>query len=168
MKKTTPIILFAATVLLANWLTTHYGLVSVGFGLVATAGTYAAGLAFGLRDWCQETTGRRGAILAVIIGAALSAVVADGRIALASATAFLISELVDFGIYTPLRSRNLTAAVVASNTAGSIVDTLIFLSIAGFGVTGSALWGQVIGKGWMTLLAVAVLGAAGARRRSVA
>lgn len=168
MKKIIPLALFASTVLVANWLTTHYGIVGVGFGLTATAGTYAAGVAFGLRDWCQESAGALWTVVAVLAGAGLSALVADGRIALASAVAFLASELIDLAIYTPLRNRNRYAGVIASNTVGSVVDTLIFLSIAGFGITGNVVAGQVVGKGWMTLLAVAVLAAVGLRRRETA
>jgi uncharacterized PurR-regulated membrane protein YhhQ (DUF165 family) len=157
VKKFTPIVLFALVVFLANWLTTHYGIVSVGFGLMATAGTYAAGVAFGLRDWCQETSGRWGAMWAVLLGAALSAVLASGRIAVASAVAFLLSELLDLAIYTPLRNKNKYGAIVASNTVGSAFDTVLFLSIAGFGITSSVFWGQMVGKGWMTLAAVLAL-----------
>lgn len=49
---------FLATIVIANWLTTEYGFVAVGFGLTATAGTYAAGLALGFRDVLQDHAGR--------------------------------------------------------------------------------------------------------------
>lgn len=45
---------FLACILLANYVTTEYGMVPVGFGLVATAGTYLAGLTFLLRDTVQD------------------------------------------------------------------------------------------------------------------
>jgi len=38
------IVVFATAVAAANWLTARYGLIAVGLGLTATAGTYAAGL----------------------------------------------------------------------------------------------------------------------------
>lgn len=34
---------YLATIVVANWLTAEYGFVPVGLGLLATAGTYAAG-----------------------------------------------------------------------------------------------------------------------------
>ena len=51
--------LFAGTVVAANWAVNRYGIVPVGFGLMAPAGVYFAGLAFGLRDAVHETGGRR-------------------------------------------------------------------------------------------------------------
>jgi uncharacterized PurR-regulated membrane protein YhhQ (DUF165 family) len=80
-------------------------MVPVGFGLVATAGTYFAGLAFVLRDSVQDAGGRRLVLTLIIAGALLSYLVSDPFIALASGVAFLVSETVDMGIYTPLRKR---------------------------------------------------------------
>ena len=40
------------------------------------------------------------------------------------------------GIYTPLRQRNRWAAVVASNTVGSLVDSTLFLWLAFGSVSG--------------------------------
>lgn len=56
--KYAPLVGYVSTIFLANWLITHLGLVPVGFGLVAPAGVYAAGLAFTARDLTQETLGR--------------------------------------------------------------------------------------------------------------
>ena len=38
-------------------------------------------------------------------------------------TAFLLSELADFAVYTPLAERRWLTAVVASNIVGTIVDS---------------------------------------------
>lgn len=145
---------YIATVFAANWAIERYGAVSVGFGLVAPAGVYFAGLAFTLRDITQDTLGRRWVLVAIITGAALSAIVST-QFALASATAFLVSELFDFAVYTPLRERNWIGAVFASNIVGLITDSILFLWIA-FGSL-DFLSGQIVGKTWMTLLAVGVL-----------
>lgn len=58
-------------------------------------------------------------------------------------------------VYTPLEQRGLIKAVLASNIVGIFVDSAIFLWLA-FGSL-DFLWGQVVGKVEMTLLAVAVL-----------
>lgn len=145
---------YIATVFAANWAIDRYGAVSVGFGQLAPAGVYFAGLAFTLRDITQDTLGRRWVLVAILAGAALSAIVST-QFALASATAFLVSELFDFAVYTPLRERNWIGAVAASNVVGLVTDSVLFLWIA-FGSL-EFLTGQVIGKTWMTLLAVAVL-----------
>jgi uncharacterized PurR-regulated membrane protein YhhQ (DUF165 family) len=148
---------FVATVLAANYFTTEYGLISVGFGLMATAGTYFAGLAFVLRDSLQDTGGRIAVVIAIAAGALLSFGVASSSIALASAVAFALSELSDFAVYSPLRARGYVRAAVASNIVGAIVDTFLFLAIAGFPVTSSVVAGQLVAKLTVTAIAVALV-----------
>src|SRR5688572_11355222 len=50
--------IFVATVVAANILTAGFGLVPVGFGLTATAGTAAAGVTLLARDWVHDVAGR--------------------------------------------------------------------------------------------------------------
>lgn len=150
---------FLATIVLANYLTTELGLIDVGFGLVATAGTYLAGLAFVLRDAVQDTAGRRATVAVIAAGAAISYLIADPFIALASAVAFALSELADFAIYTPLRRRGYIRAAIASNVVGATVDTLAFLAIAGFAIA-EAFAGQMVGKLTITLAVVLAIGGA--------
>lgn len=145
---------FVATVFAANLAITAIGIVPVGFGLMAPAGVYFAGLAFSLRDALQETLGRRWVIVAIVLGALISAGL-SAQLALASGLAFLFSELADFAVYTPLRRRSWLGAVVASNTVGVIVDSALFLWLA-FGSL-EFLAGQIVGKLWMTGLAVALI-----------
>ena len=144
----------------ANWLTTEYGFVPVGFGLMVTAGTYAAGLALVLRDGIQDTLGLWGVAAAIAVGTALSFLLADPLIALASGVAFCLSELVDSLVYTPLRKRRWRTAIVGSSVAGAVVDTALFLGIA-FGlsaITLSAMTGQLVGKVLWVALPYAVIG----------
>ena len=70
----------------------------------------------------------------------------------ASAAAFLLSEFADLCVYTPLQERRLVLAVLASSVVGLVVDSLVFLQLA-FGNL-DFLAGQVLGKGWMVLLAL--------------
>lgn len=155
---------YIATIAAANWLVHRYGAVPVGFGLMAPAGVYAAGLAFTLRDFTQDLLGKAAVLGAIAAGALLSFGVSTGRLALASAVAFAVSELLDFGVYTPLHKRRWLLAVAASNLAGLIADSALFLWLA-FGSL-AFLTGQVVGKAWMTLLAVVLLG--GVRRAVLA
>jgi uncharacterized PurR-regulated membrane protein YhhQ (DUF165 family) len=121
---------------------------------MAPAGVYFAGLAFSLRDALQEQLGRRWVLVAIVLGALISAGL-SAQVALASGLAFLFSELADFAVYTPLRRRSWLGAVVASNTVGVIVDSALFLWLA-FGSL-EFLAGQIVGKLWMTALAVALI-----------
>ncbi|MCL6647744.1 MAG: VUT family protein [Chloroflexi bacterium] len=149
-----PLVLYIATIFAANWAITTFGLVPVGFGLLAPAGVYFAGLAFTLRDLTHEALGTGVVVAAILVGALLSALISP-QVALASGVAFLFSELLDLLVYTPLRHRHWMAAVFCSNVAGLVADSAIFLALA-FGSL-EFLAGQVVGKGWMTLLAVALL-----------
>jgi uncharacterized PurR-regulated membrane protein YhhQ (DUF165 family) len=154
---------FLATILAANYVTTEYGMVPVGFGLVATAGTYFAGLAFVLRDTVQDAGGRRLVLALIVAGALLSYLVSDPFIALASGVAFLASETADMAIYTPLRKRGYIRAAIASNVVGAFIDTILFLWIAGFPIAG-AVAGQMVGK--LLVTAVVVLAVVVVRTRS--
>src|SRR6266496_135663 len=93
---------FAICVVAANWLTSRYGFIPVGLGLSATAGTYAAGLCLLARDWVHDAAGRVAVLAAIGVGGVASAVMAGPRLALASAIAFVASELADLLVYQPL------------------------------------------------------------------
>lgn len=161
---------FVATVVAANAALNAWGIVPIGFGLMAPAGVYFAGLSFGLRDAVQERGGRSAVALAILLGAGVSYLVTDGAripgghvsLALASGVAFLLSELADFAVYTPLRERRWTVAVIASNLVGSVVDSALFLWLA-FGSTAHML-GQVVGKTYMVLPALGLVALVRRRR----
>lgn len=155
--------LFLATVVLANWLVAHVGIVPVGFGLRAPAGVYAAGMAFTFRDLLQNELGRGPVIVTIVVGAATSALFAP-QFAIASGTAFLVSEGADFAVYTPLRERGrLLAGVFASNVVGLVFDSALFLWLAFRSFT--FLPGQVVAKLYVTILTVALLYAFGGWRQ---
>ncbi|HEX2205115.1 MAG TPA: VUT family protein [Longimicrobium sp.] len=152
---------YVASVPAANWLIRNVGpvvlpdgthLAPVGFGLMAPSGVYAAGVAFVARDVVQRAAGRRAALVAILVGTAVSVAVSP-RLALASGAAFLFSELADFAVYTPLQRRSFVAAVFASGIVGSVVDSLIFLGIAGIPLA-AALPGLLVGKLWVQLAAL--------------
>jgi hypothetical protein len=157
MTKALAVVAYLGSIVAANWLTARYGFVPVGVGLYATAGTYAAGAAFVARDAVQDTSGRLVALAVLAAGAALSWFVATPQLAVASAVAFGLSELADMAIYTPLRKRGYARAAVASNLVGSVVDTVVFLWLAGFGLAALVVLGQLVGKAWITVVVVGVV-----------
>jgi queuosine precursor transporter len=149
---------YVGTVVAANVMTDRLGLVPIGFGLMVTAGTFAAGASLIARDWVQQTARSQWVVPALIVAAALvSAVTANPALALASGVAFLVSEAVDWRVFTPLRSRSLPLAVVVSSVVASPVDTVLFLWLAGFPVTWQAVLGQFLVKTGMALLVAGVL-----------
>lgn len=146
--------LYVGTIFAANAALQHWGVVPVGFGYTAPAGVYFAGLAFTLRDFTQDALGRRAVLVCIGLGG-LASVFVSPRYAAASASAFLLSELADFGVYTPLRERRWLLAVLASNVVGFIFDSVLFLWLAFHSFT--FLPGQLIGKAWVTAIPVALL-----------
>lgn len=157
---------YLATIPAANWLITEYGAVPVGFGLVAPAGVYAVGLALVLRDLVREWSGRAASLVAIVIGTLVSFWLADPMLAAASAAAFAVAESLDFAVYEPLRKRGLLVAMGASNAVGMLADSLLFLWLA-FGSL-AFLPGQLVGKAWMTVAALAVIALIQQRRRAQA
>ena len=152
---------FLGCVPLANWLILNVGttcvpngpcLVPVAPGVMAPSGVLTVGVALVLRDVVQRCLGLRFGLIAIAAGTALSAFVAPVSLVAASGTAFALSELADFAVYTPLQRRRLMLAVVASSMAGLVVDSVVFLSLA-FGSL-ELLLGQIVGKAWAVLFAI--------------
>lgn len=148
----------------ANWLIGHAGtvcvpqgpcLIPVAPGLMAPSGVLMIGLALVLRDLVQRRLGFLWAAGAILAGAALSALLAPPALVLASAVAFLLSELADLGVYTPLQRHRFMAAVIASSLVGLVIDSAVFLYLA-FGSL-DYLPGQVVGKAWMVLLSLPMI-----------
>jgi uncharacterized PurR-regulated membrane protein YhhQ (DUF165 family) len=147
---------FVGTVWGANWALATYGVVGIGFGVMAPAGVFFAGLAFTFRDLLHESSGRLLVVAAILVGAGLSALLEGAQgFAVASGTAFIASEAADFIIFTPLRRRGWLRAVAVSNGVGFTADSLLFLWLA-FGSL-DFIEGQLIGKAYMTGLAIVVL-----------
>tara|TARA_R100000951_G_scaffold68093_1_gene57508 strand:+ start:169 stop:543 length:375 start_codon:yes stop_codon:yes gene_type:complete len=91
--------------------------------------TVAVGLIFVLRDYAQKEIGHK-VIIAMLLGAFLSYIMADPFIAIASLIAFSVSEMVDWGVYTftnkPLRQRILLSSLVSTP-----IDSALFLYMIG-------------------------------------
>jgi queuosine precursor transporter len=158
---------FMACIPLANWMIGHIGtscapngpcVVPVfpwspqGGPIMAPSGVSMIGIALVLRDLVQRRLGRVAALMAIVGGAALSGAIAPPQLVVASTTAFFLSELADFAVFTPLQKRGLVLAVLASSVVGLIADSLLFLYLA-FGSL-EFIEGQVLGKAWMVLLAL--------------
>jgi hypothetical protein len=155
---------FVACVPAANWLIENIGVACVPNGpciipvapyVDAPSGVLMIGLALVLRDLVQRRLGIPWGVGAIIIGTVLSATFAPPTLVIASASAFLLSELANLTVYTPLQRRGLVRAVLLSSIVGLVVDSLIFLWLA-FGNL-NFLAGQIIGKAWMVLFAMPII-----------
>ena len=152
----------------ANWLIGNAGTVCIPNGpclipvapyiypdLMAPSGVLMVGLALVLRDLVQRRLGIPFVLAAIALGALLSAAVAPPALIIASGVAFLLSELADFAVYTPLQRKRFVLAVFLSGLVGLVVDSAVFLYLA-FGSL-DFLAGQVVGKTWMVVLSLPLI-----------
>lgn len=164
---TTGIVVLAAYMLsipLANWTIEHLGttcipggpcVVPVWPGIYCPTGSLMIGLSLVLRDVVQRLLGALSSVFAIMGGAALSLLVAPVDIAVASVSAFMFSEFMDFLVYTPLARRRFIVAVVASSMVGLVVDSILFLALAFHSL--ELLPGLVLGKTYIVLAILPVL-----------
>ena len=158
------LVAFTGCIPAANWMIGNVGAICVADGpclipvapdLMAPSGVLMIGLALVLRDLVQRRLGRIWAVCAIVFGAVVSALLAPTALVVASGSAFLLSELADFAVYTPLQRRRLVLAVFLSSSVGLVIDSLVFLQLA-FGSL-EFLAGQIVGKAWMVLLALPLI-----------
>ncbi len=153
------LLLFVLCVPLSNWLILNVGttcvpggpcLIPVAPGVLAPSGVLTIGIAFVLRDIVQEQLGFLYSVGGILLGTILSATFAPPELAIASASAFFVAELLDLLVYTPLRKRYYILAVLLSGLVGSAIDSYVFLMVA-FGST-QYFFGQFIGKSLMVII----------------
>lgn len=127
-----PALAMAAIVLVSNLL--------VQFPLNAwlTWGAFSYPVAYFVTDVCNRVAGpqfaRRVAWIGFAVGLICSAMLAPARIALASGSAFIVSQLLDVAVFNQLRKRSWWKAPLFGSVAASIIDTALFFSLA-FGGT---------------------------------
>jgi uncharacterized PurR-regulated membrane protein YhhQ (DUF165 family) len=155
---------YVASIVGANWMISHVGTLRGGahvlpvfFGLDAPSGVYLAGFTFVARDIVQRLGGLWAGVTAIMVGAAISWWVATPALALASGGTFLLSETCDFTVYTPLQARNFPLAVVGSGLVSDVVDSTVFLTLAGLPLS-ALLPGQLVGKAWLVFAGGALAG----------
>lgn len=144
--KTLAFAAYIACVVAANWLTHRYHVVPVGFGLDAAAGTFTAGLALAARDFLQDAAGKKAVLVAIPIGAAVSVPTSSLRLGVASGAAFLLAEMLDMYVYSRERKKGWARAILTSNAFGAVLDTFVFLLLAGIPVGFTVVTGQLVVK----------------------
>jgi uncharacterized PurR-regulated membrane protein YhhQ (DUF165 family) len=87
------------------------------------------GLIFILRDFAQREIGHK-VFIAMFIGAFLSYIMANPYIAYASLVAFLISEIVDWAVYS-FTKKPLHQRIFLSSLLSTPIDSAIFLLMIG-------------------------------------
>lgn len=137
-----PALAMAAIVLASNLL--------VQFPLNAwlTWGAFFYPVAYLVTDVCNRVAGpqlaRRVAWCGFVTGLICSALLAPVRIAVASGSAFIVSQLLDVALFNRLRQQSWWKAPLFGSVAASIVDTAIFFSLA-FAGSKFAWWNLAAG-----------------------
>jgi uncharacterized PurR-regulated membrane protein YhhQ (DUF165 family) len=144
--------LYVILIPLVNWAFSWTPLFELPDGGKWSPFSLVVGLILVFRDFSQREIGHY-IFVPLAIGVAISFVMAPPEIALASGLAFLVSELVDWAIYT-FTKRPLSQRVLISSTAAVPVDSAIYLAGASAVVPG-------IFTGWMlgSMIASKMIGA---------
>ncbi len=115
-------------IVMINSLFTYMPLVSV-MGHKMSPADLVVGLIYVMRDFAQREIGHY-VIVAMIIGAALSYLLADPTIALASVCAFIVGETIDWSVFT-FTGKPLSERILLSASISSPLDSMVFLALIG-------------------------------------
>ena len=130
-------ILMAAVVAASNWLVqfpVQGTLGPLNLADLLTWGAFTYPVAFLVTDLTNRRFGpsaaRKVAASGFVIAVALSIFLATPRIAIASGSAFLVAQFLDVSIFNRLRNRVWWMPPLVSTLIGSVLDTVIFFSLA--------------------------------------
>lgn len=99
-------------------------------GSVIPAATFLVGLIFVIRDFAQRDIGHYVIPSMLVAGALSYFLLADPTIAIASVTAFLVSEFADWAVYS-FTKRPFPQRVLLSSALGTPIDSALFLYMIG-------------------------------------
>ena len=131
------VVAMSAVVLCSNILVqfpVQFHLGGVNLADLLTWGAFTYPVAFLVTDLTNRRFGASAARKVVAVGFLLAVILsiwlATPRIAIASGTAFLVAQLLDVSIFDRLRNGVWWQAPLISSILGSVIDTLLFFSIA--------------------------------------
>jgi uncharacterized PurR-regulated membrane protein YhhQ (DUF165 family) len=133
---------YVVSIVLVNWLFVAVSPWATPMGDLYLANV-VVGFVFVLRDYAQRELGHK-VLLATLLAGVITWYMVDPALALASLTAFFISEMADWGIYSftrkPLQQRILISSLIAVP-----LDTVVFQHLAGY-LTPAAFTTEVASK----------------------
>jgi queuosine precursor transporter len=100
------------------------------------------GLVLVVRDFAQREL-RHWIWGAMIVGLALSTLTSWITVVVASGLAFLVSETVDWAVYT-FSNRPLSQRIMTSSLASAPLDQVVFIGLASLVVPGIFAWGTIL------------------------
>jgi queuosine precursor transporter len=133
-KDTLPFVAAMALVVVASNILVQHPFDHFGMKDILTWGAFTYPIAFLVNDLTNRRYGkpaaRRVVIVGFLIAVALSVWFATPRIAIASGTAFLTGQLLDIQVFDRLRRQSWWKAPFMATIFGSVLDTVIFFSLA--------------------------------------
>jgi uncharacterized PurR-regulated membrane protein YhhQ (DUF165 family) len=161
MSKPDPRLLISPALAMAGIVLMSNVLVQYPINNWLTWGAFSYPVAYFVTDVCNRVAGpalaRRVAWVGFGVGLVMSGLMAPLRIAIASGTAFIVSQLLDVAIFNKLRQKSWWMAPFFGSAVASIIDTAIFFSLAFGGTEFSWLHLAVGDLGVKLLMAVALL-----------
>lgn len=136
------VVLYVVSIVAVNWLFIALAPWSTPFGDLYLANVIV-GFVFVLRDYAQRQLSHY-VLLATAVAGVLTYFMADPAIAIASITAFVISEMADWAIYSFTR-RPLSERILVSSILAVPLDTLTFQYLAQY-LTPAAFTTEVLSK----------------------
>ncbi len=100
------------------------------------------GLVLVVRDFAQREL-KHWIFAAMLVGLALSTLTSWITVVVASGTAFLISETVDWAVYTFIK-RPLSQRIMLSSLFSAPLDQVVFIGLASLVVPGIFAWGTIM------------------------
>jgi uncharacterized PurR-regulated membrane protein YhhQ (DUF165 family) len=119
--------LYVLLIIAVNYAFTVVPLVKLPDGTLWPPVALLVGFVFVARDFAQREVGHK-VLLAMLVGVAISYFMANPFVAIASAVAFLVGELVDWAVYSYTK-RPLSQRILLSSLLGAPVDSAIFLGL---------------------------------------
>lgn len=134
--------LYVAAIVAVNWMFTAIAPWSTPLGDLYLANV-VVGFIFVLRDYAQREVGHY-ILFATAAAGVLTWFMVDPAIAVASITAFVLSETADWGVYSFLR-RPLSQRILVSSMIAVPLDTFAFQYLAGY-LTPAAFATEIVSK----------------------
>jgi queuosine precursor transporter len=119
---------YMAAIVLVNWLFDVLPIMETPLGAWPPA-SLIVGFVLILRDMAQREVGHY-VLIAMLAAGVITYVMVDPFIAVASVSAFLVSETADWIVYT-LTKRPLRDRILASSAVSSPLDSVVFLGLIG-------------------------------------
>jgi uncharacterized PurR-regulated membrane protein YhhQ (DUF165 family) len=141
------------SILLANLFVSYFGIIKIA-GLTFPAGVVFVGLTFSFRDFTQRHWGPWKIWFFILISTIITFFM-NRQVAIASVSAFLIAETIDWLVFT-ITKKEFVHRIWISNTLSTPIDSIAFVTIA-FGWNWDAIWGQALIKYLSSLLVIPVI-----------